>query len=142
MPNDKHRILIVEDAVGVARMYKQLLSSEYDVEVCHSGLEAQAVIDLGTKFDLVIMDIVLPPEDMKKYSLDECQRTGLRLMEAMIGKNICSRFYVITVLKDLKEKVEAICRDARAVLQFVYKLDSEPEELVDNIKSLLAQQVG
>ena len=61
MSNSKRRVLIVEDAVGVARMYKELLGEYYDVTLCHSGVEAQSLIDNNEKYDLAIMDIVLPP---------------------------------------------------------------------------------
>ena len=61
-------------------------------------------------------------------------------MEAMIQKNMCSRFYVITVLKNLKAEVEAICEQARTMLRFEYKLDSEPEELAGNTRTLLEQK--
>ncbi len=132
----KPRILVAEDSKSVARMYRQLLSGEHDVTMCCSGTEVQSLIRQHRRFDLAIMDIVLPPED-EGLPLVDSQRTGLRLMESMARSGTCPRFYVITVQKDLKEKVEAICRDARAVLQFVYKLDSEPEELVENVRHLL-----
>lgn len=100
------------------------------------------MIDEGKKFDLAIMDVVLPPEDMKALTLADCQRTGLRLMAAMIRAGVCSRFYVVTVLKDLKEEVEKVCEDAHVVFKFQYKLDSEPEELKDTIDRLFEQPVA
>ena len=140
MPDLKHQILIVEDAVGVALLYEKVLSDDYEITVCHSGVEVQALIEQSKKFDLTIMDILLPPEDMKKFSLEDCQKTGLRLMEAMIRNGTCSRFYVVTGMKDLRSEVERICQSAGIIYEFHYKLDSEPDELNDNVKVLLKQE--
>ena len=141
MSSTRHRILIIEDATGVANMYKDILSDEYDITICHSGEKVQSLINQHEEFDLAVVDIVLPPEE-KTLTLSDCQRTGLRLMAEMIREKVCSRFYVITVLKDLRPDVEMLCQQAHAVVKFQYKLDSEPEELKDTIRCLLEQEVA
>jgi CheY-like chemotaxis protein len=141
MPDTKRRILIVEDAEGIASLYEQLLKDQYDLTICHSGREAQALIDQEKKFDMTIIDIVLPPEE-EGLTLDDCQSTGLRLMNAMLRREMCSRFYVITVLKDAKPNVEKLCQEAKAVVKFQYKLDSEFDELLANVESLLEQTIA
>ena len=135
--SDRRRVLIVEDASGVAQMYRDLLrNSGCFVVTCSGGAEVESLINSGERFDLVVTDIVLPPEDSEKYTLDECQTTGLRLIKKMIDRNVCHRFYVITVCKDVRQQVETICEKS-ALLLFKYKLDNEPDEFVNNINRLL-----
>ena len=140
MPDTKRRILIVEDAEGIASLYAQLLGDQYDLTICHLGMEAQSLIEEEAKFDMTIMDIVLPPEK-KGLTLADCQGTGFRLMSAMIRRGMCSRFYVITVLKDANPEVEKLCQQAKVVFKFQYKLDSEFDELLGNVESLFEQTV-
>lgn len=138
----KKKIVVVEDAKGIARGYKILLQQlDYDVTVRLSGEDVQNLVDKGHKFDLAIMDVVLPLEDLKNLKLEDCQETGLRLMESMIENNTCRRFYVITVRNDLKERIEMLCKEKKAVLKFEYKLDHEPKEFVPNVATLLSMDI-
>lgn len=137
MAGCKPKILIVEDAVGVATLYRELLDDTYDITISHNGKQAQSLIDAGSKFDLAIVDMVLPPEDLDKFRLADCHKTGLRLLKSMLNNNVCSRFYVITVFKDLEGEVEELCKEHNAVFKFEHKLDNEPEELVGNVRTLL-----
>ncbi|MHC4558701.1 MAG: response regulator [Planctomycetota bacterium] len=138
----KKKIIIMEDAKRIAKGYKVLLQrSNYEISVCNLGEDGQALIDKGCKFDLAIMDVVLPPEDLKIRKLKDCKDTGLRLIKSMIKNGICRRFYVITVRGELKKRIEALCRKGKAVLKFESKLDHEPEEFVDNVAQLLAKPV-
>ncbi len=136
--NKGKKIIIVEDAKGIARGYKTILErAGYDVIVCLNGKEAQSLIDEDRKFDIAIMDIMLPPENLDKYTLAECQGTGLRFVEQMIKKSMCHRFYVITVLRDVRDRLEKIC-NGKAVYKYEDKISHEPEKLVKNIAELLA----
>jgi len=140
--NQKKKILIVEDAIGIARGYETSLSkSGYDATICRNGTEAQSLIDRGKKFDLAILDIVLPVED-PRYTLTECQDTGVRLINQMIGKEICRRFYVITVRSSLQNRIERLCEEKKAVLLFEHKLDHEPETFLENVERLLKQSAN
>ena len=131
------KILIVEDATGVASMYKTLLKEKYkspdSIVICKSGEDTQKLIENGLRFDLTLMDIVLPPEDLEKFRLEDCGETGLRLINNMLTCNTCQRFYVITVLKEMQARVEELCKGKGAVLKFEHKLDHEPEKLIENV---------
>ena len=136
------RIIIVEDAKILAANYKETLEKEgYDVTVCHKGEEVQSLIDHGERFDLAIMDVVLPSEDPQRYALADCYTTGLRLSKQMINKDICTRFYVITVRSSLKSEFETLCEEKRAILKFEGKLDFEPKNLIENVAELLRQPI-
>ena len=136
---ESQKILIIEDAAGIASMYKELLGKKYDVTICHTGVDAIQLIENGEKFDLVISDIVLPPEDMTKTLVD-CQETGIRLIQLILEKGISRRIYVITVVKASKKKVTEICTQYNAILRFEYKLDHDPEEFVGIVEKLLEQK--
>ena len=41
MAEKKQKIIVVEDAAGVADVYKRMHKDEYDVEICNTGSEAQ-----------------------------------------------------------------------------------------------------
>lgn len=137
--NKRSRVLIVEDAQGLATLYGQMLNdSGHTVTICGNPKLVNLLIENGETFDLAILDIVLPPEDLELYSLQDCHRTGIRLMERMIRRMACNRFYVITGLKDIQQQAEAICGKS-ALLLFEYKLDYEPEEFVKNVDALLSR---
>jgi DNA-binding response OmpR family regulator len=139
--SEKKKILIIEDAKGTAAGYKTILAKgDYDVTIYSSG-KPGPFINKGKKFDLAIVDIVLPPEDLEKYKLQDCQETGLRLMETMIANNTCPRFYVITVRNTLRSRVEKLCEEKKVVLNFEAKIDYEPEKLLDKVATLLATEI-
>ncbi len=134
------RILVVEDVDVVFLMYKELLGDEYFVKICTNEQDTEAVINEGSKFDLAIIDLLLPVSESRPLPHQDAQSTGLRLMEALIEKDICHRFYVITVLKDAKAQVEQLCR-GRATLRFEYKLDNDPADFVHNVVDLLGLSI-
>jgi hypothetical protein len=112
----------------------------YGINICLLGEEVQALIDKKEKFDLAIIDIVLPAENLKKFELVDCQETGLRLMESMIENDICHRFYVITMVKKLRARVKQLCK-GRAVYKFEDKLSYEPEGFAANVAKLIVESV-
>jgi CheY-like chemotaxis protein len=141
--NKNKKILIIEDAKGTAKGYEELLckAGYDDITICHTGTEVQSLIDRGQEFDLSIVDIVLPSEDPNRYALAECLDTGVRLIRQMAEKDICHRFYVITVRSSLKSSIERLCKERKAVLKFEAKIDHEPEKLADNVADLLGKSV-
>jgi CheY-like chemotaxis protein len=137
--SQKKKVVIIEDAKGIAEGYKTMLGElDCDITVCHSGRDLQSLIDNNQTFDLALVDIMLPGDD-EKYTLAECQDTGVRLIGKMLQKETCRRFYVITVRSSLKDRVVRLCKQKNAVLKFEHKLDHDPEVFQENVKSLLAQ---
>ncbi|MGD0552138.1 MAG: response regulator [Sedimentisphaerales bacterium] len=138
----KKRILIIEDAEGITKGYKVILEKEgYETNVCVSGEDAKLRIEKGQKYDLAIVDLVLPTENPEKRTLKDCEETGLRLIKRMIDKNTCRRFYVITVRNSLKKRVERLCKSKKTALTFEHKLDYEPEHLASKTLRLLDKQI-
>jgi CheY-like chemotaxis protein len=139
--SQKKKIIIVEDAKGVAHGYKSILEvAGYDVTVCLTGKEAQGLIDREEKFDLAIVDVMLPPEDLDKYTLNDALDTGLRLIAQMIKNGICHRFYAITVRGDVGSELEEICSKSSAYI-YEDKIDYQPENLLDRVQELLSKDI-
>lgn len=140
MTNKDKQIVVIEDAKGIADGYKAILEKAgYNVSILGrlTLREIQTFVDEGRKFDLAILDIVLPVEDEEQLELVHCQETGLRLIERLVESGICCRFYVITVRSTLRSQVERLCEEKKAALNFVYKLDYEPEKLLESVEELL-----
>ena len=136
--SSRPRILIIEDAKGIADMYREELAEQrYDVRVCTNGKDALTLIGEGYKCELAIVDIVLPPEDMENLTLADCQETGIRLIEAMSANDTCRRFYVITVARHLRNRLEELAESQGVVMRFEYKLDHDPENFSSNVAELL-----
>ena len=70
------KILIVDDAPDIANIFKKQLDlgGEYEAEVAYGGVEALEKIST-TKFDLVLLDLVMPDKDgievFKEMKADE-----------------------------------------------------------------------
>ena len=141
----ENRIIVVEDARGIADGYRTILENAgYSVTVFTRLTldDLQKFADQGSSFDLAIVDIVLPAEKKTGLRLEDCQYTGIRLMERMVELGICKRFYVITVRVSLKSGVERLCEEKQAAIKFQYKLDYEPEKLLPNVADLLATTIN
>jgi PAS domain S-box-containing protein len=54
------RILVVDDEVSVARTLKALLQNEHDMTLANSGAQALAELAAGTRFDVVMCDLMMP----------------------------------------------------------------------------------
>lgn len=66
-------ILLVEDTVGLAFVYRTALSAAgYNVTVVHTGEKALAALSTSPPPDLVVMDVALP--DMQGWDLLEIIR--------------------------------------------------------------------
>lgn len=67
-PNQKPRILVVEDNEDMASFIKLVLGSEYDISLAENGLVAFNILEKNQHpFDLVITDLMMP--EMDGYAL-------------------------------------------------------------------------
>ena len=80
MTDKQHHILIVEDDIELAQwMAEYLRAKEYQVTVCHNGLEAVSLIKQTTP-DIVILDGMLPGMD----GIDVCKNVRTDFVNAII----------------------------------------------------------
>jgi len=110
------RILLVENTDTLSDRYRKALGNSFRVTLCKTGSEVAKLVNDGAKFDLAIMDVILPPEE---EGLD-LENTGLRLIDMMRLAGTCRRFIINTVRWDIRGKIERIC-DGRAVWEYVIK---------------------
>lgn len=60
MPEEKSRILIVDDERSNIHMLGTLLADNYDISVAMSGEQALRLIATGLHLDLILLDIQMP----------------------------------------------------------------------------------
>jgi len=58
--NNTSKILIVEDHPATRKLLASILSSEYQVVVASTGLEALELVKESSTFDLILLDILMP----------------------------------------------------------------------------------
>jgi len=54
------RVLLVDDDVMIGRLVRRVLSDEHEVEVLTSAREALALIAQGSRFDVILCDMMMP----------------------------------------------------------------------------------
>ncbi len=54
------RVLLVDDEVFIVSSLRRLLGSEHDVTAVMNGLEALALIEAGSRFDVILCDLRMP----------------------------------------------------------------------------------
>ncbi|MBU1129959.1 response regulator transcription factor [Patescibacteria group bacterium] len=117
------KILIVDDDMVNSRIYStKLQQDQHQVELCPDGQEALEKIK--DKFDLILLDIMLPKID------------GLGLLKEIkkgINKNTTVLLYTNLISEDAKK--EALENGAK---EFILKADLNPLELLEKIKTYLS----
>lgn len=54
------RVLLVDDDALVRASIKRMLTRSFDVDECADGADAVARVEAGERFDLVLMDLMMP----------------------------------------------------------------------------------
>ena len=87
MPNQKKRLLIIEDHPMVRERLMELVNRETDMEVCGEADEARTALDLVTALcpDMVIVDLTLKSS------------SGLELVKTLRAKSITTPILVVSM---------------------------------------------
>ena len=76
-PDSEIRILIVDDEpVNLQVLINHLSSSDYSIQVAMNGEEALELLDRGNKYDLVLLDVMMP----KMSGYEVCERIRERYL--------------------------------------------------------------
>lgn len=114
------RVLVVEDDQRLARVISRLLGQErIDVEIASDGLTG-ADLALTGKFDVAIVDRMLPGMD------------GLSLVREMRNEEIATPVLMLTALSDLPERVQGLNAGADDYLGKPFAF----EELLARVRAL------
>ncbi len=60
VPPGRPRVLVVDDEVLIAKAVSRILSGDYDLELVHSGAEAQELLERDQRFDVILCDLMMP----------------------------------------------------------------------------------
>jgi CheY-like chemotaxis protein len=54
------RVLIIDDDVMVGRVVERMLSMDHDTQLANSGKQALAMLEAGSRFDVILCDVMMP----------------------------------------------------------------------------------
>lgn len=117
-----HRILVVEDEKALARALElKLIDLGYEVVVVTDGKEALKEINKN-KFDLILLDLVLPIMD------------GFKVLTKLRANHIKIPIIVLTNLSQEEDRVRALSLGAK---NFFVKSETPISHIVSYIKNIL-----
>ena len=115
-------VLIVDDDLVNTQLYAYKMQGEgHMVELVTNGSDAQ--IKLGSKFDLVILDVMIPGID------------GLSLLQEMrkgVNKNTPAIIFTNLVSDETKKQANAL-----GATKILYKVDTSPDQLMASVREYL-----
>lgn len=116
---NKHTALLVDDDKFLLDMYKKKFeASGVEVDVAVGSNEALSKLRGGAKFDLLILDIIMPIMD------------GLELLETIRKENLASESCVIMLTNESdREKIEKA--KSLGIKGYIVKATSIPSEVVE-----------
>jgi len=122
--NDKKKILIVEDDSFVMDIYETKLSQAgYDISGASNGLEALKKIEKD-KFDLVLLDIIMPYMD------------GLEVLKK-VKSDTKNKDLKVVLLTNLSQKEEVDKGLSLGASDYLIKSHFTPSEVLEKIKGYL-----
>ncbi len=123
MNNKSKKILIVEDERAIARALELKLShSGFNVKVVGNGEEALRILE-KEKFDLVLLDLVMPKLD------------GFGVLKGLADKNIKTKIIVVSNLSQEEDRRKA---KELGASNFFVKSDTPIADIVSEVKKILS----
>ncbi len=124
-----YNILLCEDEEFVARSYKRKLELEgFVVHHVHNGQEAIDTIFGSQKFDLILMDLMMP------------LKTGFEVLSEIVERDVESiRKVPIIVASNLGQIADIEEAKKLGAVDFVVKSNISLKELVSKIRQYLPQ---
>lgn len=118
------KILLVEDEVRVADFIRQALEAEnYTITIEYEGFKGYNQA-LKNKFDLIILDLMLPGKD------------GLSILTDLRENEINTPIMILTALSDVEDKIKGLNLGADDYLGKPFNY----EELIARVKALIRRK--
>ena len=137
MADEKPRMLIVEDS-SMIKLLEDLFRDRFDVTAARNGAEACGEMKDGNRFDVAIVDCIMPVESSDR-SLADTQATGLRVIRRLLENGLCSRFLVLTVRWDIEDDLARLFAGReKAKYRLLLKSDTKDDEIVETVHALIA----
>jgi len=128
-PNGK-KILVIEDDPFLADIYEtKIKQSDYQVELASTGEDGLAVLK-DKKFDVLLLDIVLP-------KMDGWEVLGAIKRDREAGTNPDLNNLKIIILSNLGQKEEITKGLDLGADSFMIKAHFTPSQIVEEIKNIL-----
>jgi CheY-like chemotaxis protein len=134
--NRKRKILVVEDDKECAESYEMLLDApDREIRSVHIGSDALNLLTSGQRFDLVVLDIMMPSGSLIKTQ-DHGLSTGVELTRLLAESGANVPTLVITARWE-EDMLEALRQNG--VSDILFK-PTDPELVIARVNELLEEQ--
>ena len=119
------KILLAEDEELLIDVLQRKLTQEgYELKVAKNGKEALEILKSGEKFDLILLDIIMP------------EMSGFEVMEEMQKEENLKKIPVI-VISNSGQPVELTRAKNLGAKDWIIKTEFEPKEVLEKVKTYL-----
>lgn len=134
-PSKNLKVLLVDDDEEIAQYIKNELSAYYRFTICHNGKEGLRELLGGTRYDIVVSDVMMPEMD------------GIQLLRSIKTNANISDIPVIllTSKADVADRLEGLKRGADAFIAKPFSIEElqiQIDNLVDNIRRVRGKYSG
>jgi DNA-binding response OmpR family regulator len=129
------KILLVEDEPDLVTLYQAAfrMNPEFELKVA-SDVESALSIIMASRFDLILLDIIIPA--YKNGIIEYEKREGLGLLE-MIRQSPKFNSIKVLALTNLDSLEDRKRSQKLGVLEYVVKADFTPQEVVNKASNYL-----
>jgi DNA-binding response OmpR family regulator len=132
---NKKRILLIEDEVDIANLYKLAFEVEgFEIETALTGKEGLEKIKVsasegGTKFDLVLLDLLLP------------DISGIDILKDIKSGEETKSVPFLILTNYASDQIKYLTSDKNlANTPYLIKINITPQQLVESVKKTLEEK--
>lgn len=130
--NKAYRIMVVDDEEDLRDVFKAILEEEdsnWEVSTAADGIEALAKAE-ATKFDLVLLDIIMPNKD------------GIQTLQDFRDNPDKYGKPVILMLTNLSGDVAIEEAKSRGAQDYMVKIEYEPAQVIEKVREWLGKPIS